>query len=64
MKVFSDIIDALDCKKNCSALFLDLSNAFDTVDHGILLNRLSIVGLSENAIKWFANYLSGRTQCR
>ncbi len=63
MKVFSDIIDALDCKKNCSALFLDLSKAFDTVDHGILLNRLSAVGLSENAIKWFANYLSERTQC-
>ncbi len=52
MKVFSDIIDAVDCKKkNCSVLFLDLSKAFDTVDHGILLNRLAVVGLSENAIK-------------
>ena len=43
------------------SLFVDLSKAFDTVDHAILRQRLSSVGLSEHAVAWFANYLSDRT---
>lgn len=35
----------------------------DSVDHDILLNRLRLVGLSENAISLFIAYLKGRTQC-
>lgn len=62
MKVLSDIITALDGKLICSALLLDLSKAFDTVNQDILLKRLATVGLSDSAINWFAVYLSGRTQ--
>uniref|UniRef100_A0A669C6E9 ribonuclease H n=1 Tax=Oreochromis niloticus TaxID=8128 RepID=A0A669C6E9_ORENI len=62
-KVVNDIIDLIDCKKYCAALFLDLSKAFDTVDHAILLNRLNNIGLSVNAVSWFSNYLSARKQC-
>ncbi len=47
----------------CASLFIDLSKAFDTVDHEILLHRLKSVGLSSLVIPWFKNYLSGRTQC-
>ncbi len=47
----------------CASLFIDLSKAFDTVDHEILLHRLKSVGLSSDVIPWFKNYLSGRTQC-
>lgn len=46
----------------CAVLFIDLSKAFDTVDHGILVNSLVSIGLSKHSVDWFANYLSGRTQ--
>ena len=62
MKVLNDITEAIDKQQHCVSLFIDLSKAFDTVDHAILRQRLSSVGLSEHAIAWFANYLSSRTQ--
>lgn len=42
--------------------FLDLSKAFDTVDHGILCHRFSDIGLSDHAVGWFLNHLSGCQQ--
>ena len=63
MKVLNDITEAIDKKKHCVSLFIDLSKDFDTVDHAILRQRLSSVGLLEHAVAWFDNYLSDRTQC-
>ena len=62
MKVLNYITEALD-KNSSVSHFLLISKAFDTVDHAILRQRLSSVGLSEHAVAWFANYLSDRTQC-
>ena len=50
-------------KNSTVSPFIDLSKAFDTVDHAVQRQSLSSVGLSENAVAWFANYLSDRTQC-
>ena len=45
-----------------SVVFIDLTKAFDTIDHEIILRKMSHLGDDQAAIKWFSSYLSGRTQ--
>ena len=51
---------ALDQKKFVGVVFLDISKAFDTVNHKLLLSKLSNLGLSASAVSWFHSYLSNR----
>ena len=61
IKAQNDILSALDAG---SSAILDLSAAFDTIDHDILLSRLcNVYGITCNALDWFRSYLTGRLQC-
>jgi hypothetical protein len=63
IKVQNDILEAIDGKKCILLVLLDLSAAFDTIDHKILLSRLSSrYGVKGTALKWFESYLSDRVQ--
>lgn len=56
------IYHALDNKLYQITLFCDLSKAFDTISHTILLHKLNIYGIRGPAYLWFQSYLSHRKQ--
>ena len=63
--MLSEIIQAIDRGEFAALVLLDLSAAFDTVDHEILLQRLRIglsYGINGPVLQWFRSYLAGRTQ--
>jgi len=61
--VHNDIVRAVDQKRIVALVFLDLSAAFDTVDHATLLSVLQTrFGVDGAALTWFESYLSDRFQ--
>ena len=62
LRVQSDILEAIDNRQCVVLLLLDLSAAFDTVDHATLLHRLQLrFGINGKALQWFHSYLTGRS---
>ncbi|PFX19417.1 TNF receptor-associated factor 4 [Stylophora pistillata] len=63
LKVHDDILRTMDRGCTVVLLLLDLSAAFDTVEHGILLHRLDIrFGIKGKVLAWFKSYLTDRSQ--
>ena len=54
------ILKDIDNKDASLTIFMDLSKAFDTLDHQILLNKLKYYGVNDTPLKWFSNYLTRR----
>jgi hypothetical protein len=52
----------LDDGRKCLAVYLDLTKAFDTVSHAVLLQKLLRIGVRDTGHDWFASYMSNRTQ--
>lgn len=64
LKVSNDLLLAADKGLASVLVLLDLSAAFDTIDHSILLQRLECeIGVTGSALSWFNSYLLGRSQC-
>ena len=49
-------------KEHVIGIFLDLSKAFDTLNHAILIRKLQSYGIRGQALSWFKDYLSNRKQ--
>ena len=63
VKVQNDIRMMIDDKKAVILVLLDLSAAFDTVDHNLLLSRMMTqLGIGGTVLTWLKSYLSGRSQ--
>ena len=63
MQLIDKINTAVDEKKTFIGIFLDLSKAFDTIDHNILLlYEMNYYGFRGIVYNWFKSYLSNRKQ--
>ena len=63
IRVQNDLLRAVDTHGGAILVLLDLSAAFDTIDHHRLLHTLeSSFGIQGKALDWFHSYLTGRTQ--
>ena len=62
VEVTNYVYRLLDKKKLTAIISLDLSKAFDSINHKLLLNKLRKLGLNEAAVMWVKSYLSNRKQ--
>jgi len=62
LNIIDHITQRLDSKEFSLGIFIDLSKAFDTIDHNILLKKLEVYGIRGTALNWFKSYLSNRMQ--
>ena len=62
IRIIDDWITAIDNNQIVGTLMLDLSKAFDLVNHSILLTKLEAYGLHISTLDWFKSYLKDRSQ--
>ena len=63
LRVVNDILHNMNRQHVMLLVLLDLSSAFDTVDHDIVIRRLAMsFGITGTALQWLRSYLSGHSQ--
>ena len=55
-------MNAFNENKYTLGIFIDVSKAFDTLDHNILLKKLGMYGIKGKNLEWFHSYLTNRKQ--
>ena len=62
LHVTDDFLMAIDKSEVSVVVLLDMSKAFDSIRHDLLLQKLQSIGVASSSLEWFHNYLSGRSQ--
>ena len=62
-ELLSSVLKGKENRKYTAAIFLDLSKAFDTLEHTILFKKLEAYGIRGIALSWYKSYLSNRLLC-
>ena len=62
LKLIDDISEEIDNKHFSIGVFINLSKAFDTINHDILIKKLNSYGIGGVALEWLKNYLTNRLQ--
>ena len=62
VELVDKILNGFSEEKYTLGVLIDLSKAFDTVEHQILLKKLSLYGVKGKSLEWFESYLSERKQ--
>ena len=58
LQITKEFFESFDTKKIVLGVFVDLSKAFDTVNHEILISKLSYYGIKSTYINWLKSYLT------
>ena len=59
--ITSDLLSGLNNNRGTILVLLDMSSAFDTLDHNVLIHRLSAIGITGIALNWFTSYITNRS---
>ena len=60
--MYDQWLEHVDEGRMVGVMMIDLSAAFDMVDHNLLLGKLELFGLTESTLSWFGSYHSGRSR--
>ena len=63
IQMYDTWMRAVDSGELAGVCLLDMSAAFDIVDHGLLIEKLKLYGFNDDAVGWLKSYLSDRKQC-
>ncbi|XP_065639571.1 uncharacterized protein LOC136072316 [Hydra vulgaris] len=63
LDIVNSISDSFNKKQFVLGTFIDLSKAFDTINHDILLKKMEKYGIKNTTLDWFKSYLCNRQQC-